>query len=145
LKSSLKVKNEEIWEEMLYWVNCFVENCVPKTRNRSLKQNTPLCRVLPSHEPAYAGRARSDALPWLVAYRIAIANKGPYFQVLAQDLAATIASIVGYSLCNYLYHILFALKSVQGTPFKTLNICNQSSLSMAVWCAGNELSQKWIT
>ena len=85
--------------------------------------------MLPSHEPAYAGRARSDALPWLDAYRIAIANKGPYFQVLAQDLAATIANIVGYSLCNYLYHILFALKSVQGTPYKILNYSNRGSFA----------------
>lgn len=46
------------------------------------------------------------------AYRIAIENKGPYYQVLAQDVMVTYSNTVGYYGLVNLYHILRALKSV---------------------------------
>ena len=53
------------------------------------------------------GPAQTLCLGYLTAaYRIAIANKGPYFQVLAQDLVATSTHTVGYSLLVNLYHNL---------------------------------------
>lgn len=69
-----------------------------------MRKKKVLSRELPHHAVCYLVMnllSQEGPAPMLClgfpqeAYRIAIANKGPYFQVLAQDLVATSTHTVG--------------------------------------------------